>query len=77
MSRRIRVRSLAFLLAVAGGALLQGCAVTTGTYMASKSTLTNRSMTSRYDVLRQGGGPSQYRTLPATRQKGLFDYRYY
>jgi hypothetical protein len=70
-------RRLVLVVAVAGSALLQACAITTGPYSPSRQTATNRSMTSRYDVLRQQSGPAPSRSIRTTHERGLWDYRYY
>ena len=59
-------RTLALACALIGRSLLQGCAVTTGPFHPSRSAISNASMTSRYDVLRQQSTPSgtfQMRTV--------------
>jgi hypothetical protein len=70
-------RRLVLAVAVVGSALLQGCAVTTGAYSPSRSTAGNHSMTSRYDVLKQQSGPTPSQSVRTTREKGLWDYKYY
>jgi hypothetical protein len=77
MISRTNRRLVAVVCAVVGSALLQACAMTTGPYVPSRPTATNRSMTSRYDVLRQQSVSSGHRHMTVTRERGLFDYRYY
>lgn len=77
MISRRTARRLTLALALVAPALVQGCAATTGPYLATKSTVSNRSMTSQFDVLRRGARSSMYQVMPATRAKGLFDHRYY
>jgi hypothetical protein len=74
---RSSLSRLVLVGAVVGSALLQGCAVTTGGFAPSRSGVTNRSMTSHYDVTRAGSGPSQYRAVRTTHERGLWDYKYY
>ncbi len=71
-------RVVALTCALIGTALVQGCAVTTGPFVAQRSTISNASMTSRFDVLHQqsaGSGVFHMRTV--SDRGGLFDYKYY
>ena len=71
-------RLLMVSLAVAGTALLQACAVTTGSFVPSRSAATNRSMTSHYDVLRMQSTPATPHALMRTaHEKGFHDHVYY
>ena len=77
MNSRINRRLVALAFALVGAAMLQACAVTTGGFTASRSVNSNRSMTSRYDVLRQQSAPSGGHRIVSTRDGGVFDFRYY
>ena len=75
-------RFAALAVAIAGSALLQGCAVVTGPYAAERAPVTSHSMVSRYDKRflnadgsRPSGGSSLY--MPRTREGGTFFFRYY
>ncbi|MEO5814025.1 MAG: hypothetical protein ABIT20_01975 [Gemmatimonadaceae bacterium] len=72
---------VALVLAVAGTVLLQGCAsVTTGQFVPSRSTNTNRTMTSNYDQLshqlKTPSTGSRFRIVSSS-GGGVYDYRYY
>jgi hypothetical protein len=77
-----KVRMLAIGVALAGSALLQGCAVVTAPYVAERSPTTSHSMVSRFDkrfysadgTAPSGGGSSLY--MPRTRESGMFFFRY-
>jgi hypothetical protein len=67
--------------AIAGSALLQGCAVVTAPYVAERAPVSSHSMMSRFDKLRLNadgsmptGGSSLY--MPRTRERGMFFLRY-
>lgn len=78
MNSRINGRLLALAFALAGSAMLQACAVTTGGFVPSRSVNTNRSMTSHYDVLHHQSTPSGgYRIVSTKSGGGMYDYRYY
>jgi hypothetical protein len=76
-----RVGALA--IAVAGAALLQGCAVVTAPYIAERAPVTSHSMVSRYDKSRynaDGSAPSPRGSslyMPRTRERGAFFFQYY
>ena len=75
-SRSSRIVSLAVALAVAS--LLQACAVTTGGFSPIRASANNRSMTSQFDVLRQGSMPRNVvGRMQTTHEKGYLDFRYY
>ena len=77
MNTRINRRLVALAFALVGSAMLQACAVTTGGFVPNRSTNTNRSMTSHYDVTRQSSGSSHYRIVSTKSGGGMYDYRYY
>lgn len=58
-------------------ATLGGCAVTTAPFSPSRATVSNRSMTSQYDVLRMQKATGGIGRLTSTADGGLFDFRYY
>ena len=71
-------RTLALACALIGSSLLQGCAVTTGPFRPNRSAISNASMTSRFDVLRQQSAPSgAFHMRTVNDHGGLFDYKYY
>jgi hypothetical protein len=49
-------RVVTLVIAVAAVFTLQGCAAAIGPYSPQRASVTSRSMTSRYDVLRQQSG---------------------
>ena len=75
-----RVGALA--MAIAGAALLQGCAVVTAPYAAERAPVSGHSMLSRFDKrfysadgsAPSGGGSSLY--MPRARESGMFYFRY-
>jgi hypothetical protein len=78
--RKARLAALA--VAIAGSALLQGCAVVTGPYMADRASVTSHSMLSRYDkrfLNADGSRPSGASSLhmPRVREQGALFFRYY
>ena len=79
--RKARLGALA--VAVAGAALLQGCAVVTGPYAAERAPVSSHSMLSRYDRSRysaDGSGPMTSRSslyMPRARETGALFFRYY
>jgi hypothetical protein len=78
MTARSHRRLAALAVALVVSSLLQGCAVTTGGFVPLKSEATNRSMTSRFDVLRQGAmSRSVMGRMQTTHEKGYMDFRYY
>ena len=77
MNSRFNRQLVVLALALVGSAMLQACAVTTGGYRPSRAVNTNRSMTSRYDVLRQQSAPSGGHRIVSTRDGGIYDFRYY
>jgi hypothetical protein len=81
MDGHVKVRVLAAGVALAGSALLQGCAVVTAPYVAERAPVTSHSMVTRFDkrFLRAdgtapSGGSSLY--MPRARERGLFYFRY-
>jgi hypothetical protein len=67
--------------AIAGAALLQGCAVVTGPYAAERAPVSSHSMVTRFDkrfLLADGtqptGGSSLY--MPRARERGMFFFHY-
>jgi hypothetical protein len=79
MRSRSTRRLAALALALTVSSLLQACSVTTGSFHPVRATAGNRSMTSRFDVLRQQsvGNQSVVGRMRTTPERGLFDYRYY
>jgi hypothetical protein len=79
--RKGRMGALA--LAMAGAALLQGCAAVTGRYVAERAPVTSHSMVTRFDKrfysadgsAPSGGGSALY--MPRARERGAFFFRYY
>jgi hypothetical protein len=76
-------RAGALAIAIAGAALLQGCAVVTGPYVAERAPVSSHSMLSRYDkrfysadgsAPKSGGSPLY---MPRTRERGAFFFQYY
>ena len=80
MNSRTSGRLIALACALAGSALLQGCAMTTGPYLPQRGSNTNRSMVSNYDAY---GQPITHRrtvnrTMTVMHDKGgVHDFRYY
>jgi hypothetical protein len=78
--RKGRVGALA--IAIAGAALLQGCAVVTAPYVAERAPVSGHSMLSRFDKrfysadgrAPSGGGSSLY--MPRARERGPFYFLY-
>lgn len=70
---------LALAVALTVSAVLQACAVTTGSFVPMKSSASNRSMTSNFDVLRQQsvGNPGVIGRMRTTHESGFMDFRYY
>jgi hypothetical protein len=83
MSGHGTARLLALGVALAGAALVQGCAVVTAPYVAERAPVSSHSMVSRFDkrfynadgTPPSGGGSSLY--VPRTRERGMFFFRYY
>ena len=75
MNSKTNRRFVALAIAVAGSALLQACAVSTGAFSPSRPTNTNRSMVSHYDVLHQQAAPSH--SIGSTRSGGTSVHKYY
>jgi hypothetical protein len=76
---KIRLASVA--LAVAGAALLQGCAVVTGPYVAERAPLTSHSMVTRFDkrFLSADGSATTSRStlyMPRSQPRGGFYFMY-
>lgn len=79
MSRQENRRYVVAVATLAVGALLQACAVTTGSFIPSRSENSNRSMTYKYDVshMRVLSPATPHSTLTTTHEKGFQDYKYY
>ena len=58
-------------------AALSACAVTTAPFSPTRATVSNRSMTSQYDVLRNQKATGGIGKLSSTADGGVFDFRYY
>jgi hypothetical protein len=56
---------------------LGACAVTTAPFSPTRATVSNRSMTSHYDVLRNQRATGGIGKISSTADGGLFDFRYY
>ena len=72
-------RRLVIAVALAGLAVLQGCAVVTGVYVPDRSPTTSHSMVSRFSVLHLSNGASPAGSalhMPQERESGLFYFRY-
>jgi hypothetical protein len=75
-----RVGTLA--VAIAGAALLQGCAVVTAPYVAERAPVSSHSMLTRFDKrfysadgsAPSSGGSSLY--MPRARERGAFFFHY-
>jgi len=68
------------LFAAAAFAVVNGlsaCAVTTAPFSPTRATVSNRSMTSHYDVLRNQKATGGIGKLSSTADGGVFDFRYY
>jgi hypothetical protein len=81
MDGNARVRLLAVGVALAGAALLEGCAVVTGPYVAERAPVSSHSMVSRFDrrfLQADGSAPNRASPLymPRMRERGLFYFRY-
>ena len=78
-----KARLGALAVAIAGAALLQGCAVVTAPYVAERAPVSSHSMVSRYDRSHynadgtppRSGGSALY--MPRTRETGAFFFHYY
>ena len=57
--------------------MLSACAVTTAPFSPTRATVSNRSMTSHYDVLRNQRATGGIGKLSSTADGGVFDFRYY
>jgi hypothetical protein len=83
MSGKGTARLLALGVALAGAALVQGCAVVTAPYVAERAPVSSHSMVTRFDKSRYNAdgtppsdrGSSLY--MPRTRDRGMFFFRYY
>ena len=84
MQTKSKGRVVALAVALAGAALLQGCAVTTGVYVPDRSSLASHSMLSRFDK-RFDMRYSPYSSTPSTgsalhmpreRQGGVLYFHY-
>jgi hypothetical protein len=70
-------RTLFAVAAIATITALSACAVTTAPFSPTRATVTNRSMTSHYDVLRNQKATGGLGKLSSTADGGVFDFRYY
>ncbi|CAN5400754.1 hypothetical protein BH09GEM1_BH09GEM1_34580 [soil metagenome] len=70
-------RVLATAAAFVAVAVLSACAVTTSPFSPSRATVSNRSMTSQYDVLRNQKSTGGIGRMASTADGGVFDFRYY
>lgn len=80
MNSRTNRRLIALSCALAGAAMLQACAMTTGQYTPQRGAATNRSMVSHYDAYGQpvARQRSVNRTMTVVHEKGgVHDFRYY
>jgi hypothetical protein len=79
MSLQINRRLVFLAVAVAGSVAVQGCAVTTRPFVASKATPSNNSMLSYFNAFHQQVMPqaTPHNTLTAIHEPGLFDFKYY
>jgi hypothetical protein len=79
MNSRTNRRLIALACALAGAAVLQACAMTTGQYAPQRGTATNRSMLNRYNAYDQPVAPrSVNRTMTVVHESGgVHDFRYY
>jgi hypothetical protein len=57
--------------------VLSACAVTTAPFSPTQATISNRSMTSQFDVLRMQKPTGGIGRLASTADGGVFDFRYY
>ena len=77
-----KARLGALAVAIAGSALVQGCAVVTAPYVAERAPVSSHSMLTRFDKrfynadgsMPSGGGSSLY--MPRTRERGAFFFHY-
>jgi hypothetical protein len=76
MNSRINRRLVALAFVFVAGALMQGCAVTTGAFSPSRSVSTNRSMVSHYDVTRQQSSTPVHH-MAVSGSGGVSEHRYY
>jgi hypothetical protein len=65
------------LFAVAAVVSISACAVTTAPFSPTRATVSNRSMTSHYDVLRNQKATGGIGKISSTADGGVFDFRYY
>ncbi len=56
---------------------LSACAVTMAPFSPTKATVSNRSMTSQFDVLRNQKATGGIGRMVSTADGGVFDFRYY
>ena len=70
-------RTLFAATTLAAIAALSACAVTTAPFSPTRATVSNRSMTSQYDVLRNQRATGGIGKLSSTADGGVFDFRYY
>lgn len=79
MNPRTNRRMISLVCALAGTAVLQACAMTTGQYSPQRTPATNRSMVNRYDAYGQPvARRSVNRTMTVVHENGgVHDFRYY
>ena len=70
-------RPLFAAASLAAIAALSACAVTTSPFSPTRASVSNRSMTSQYDVLRNQRATGGIGKLSSTADGGVFDFRYY
>lgn len=70
-------RTVFAVLALSAFFSLGACAVTTAPFSPTRATVSNRSMTSHYDVLRNQKATGGIGRLASTADGGVFDFRYY
>ena len=77
MNARIIFRRIVVASAFAAITVLSACAVTTAPFSPTRATLSNRSMTSQYDVLRMQGPTKGLGKMTTAHDGALFEFRYY
>jgi len=70
-------RTLLAVIALSAIAALNACAVTTAPFSPTRATVSNRSMTSNFDVLRSQKATGGMGRMVSTADGGVFDFRYY
>jgi hypothetical protein len=77
MHARTVSRGLSAASAFAVILVLGACAVTTSPFSPTRATVSNRSMTSQFDVLRMQKATGGIGKISSTADGGVFDFRYY